>query len=339
MVSPRSGGLQRWLEARWYQGAPVPFWLTGLSRLYGALAARRAARAHRQRQRLPVPVLVVGNLSVGGTGKTPVVIALVEALRQRGFRPGVISRGYGGQERGPAQVGADGDPARYGDEPVLIAWRSEVPVVVGRDRPAAGRHLLAAHPEVDVVISDDGLQHHRLARDLEIVVIDGERRHGNGRLLPAGPLREPLVRLDEVDVVLINGRRGSDETGFDLRPGPAWPLAGGAPRTLADFASDGPVHAVAGIGEPRRFFATLRAAGVAIVEHAFADHHRYRAEELAFGDDRPVLMTEKDAIKCRNFARPNWYALPVEAELPEPALTAITRCLRASADAGTRACD
>lgn len=306
--------MQRWLEARWWQQAPVPAWLAGLSRLYGLLAARRARRHAARARPLPVPVLVVGNLTVGGSGKTPVVIALVEALRALGWRAGVVSRGYGGRGRGVREVPVDGDPALFGDEPVLIARRTGAPVVVGRDRVAAAHHLLAKHP-VDLVIADDGLQHHRLARDLEICVVDGRRRFGNGRLLPAGPLREPVERLAGVDLVLVNGPARPGETGFDLAPGDAWRLADGAVRPLAAFAGT-PVHAVAGIGDPQRFFATLAAAGLQVVPHPFPDHHRHRPGELAFGDGLPVLMTEKDAVKCLAFAEPGWHALPVTAHLP-----------------------
>lgn len=323
-----TAAFRHWLEARWYGGAPVPFWLAGLSRLYAALAVRRRQRQLRRAQRLPVPVIVVGNLSVGGTGKTPVVIALVQALQVAGMRPGVISRGYGGRETGPAELGADAEPGQYGDEPVLIALRTGVPVVIGRDRPAAGRHLLHRHPDVDVIVCDDGLQHYRLARNVEIAVVDGRRRHGNGRLLPAGPLREPLQRLAEVDLSLVNGPRSGDEPGFDLRAGALEPLLGGPCRPLSDFAGAGVVHAVAGIGDPERFFATLRAAGLDIVAHPYPDHHHYRAGDLDFEDRLPVLMTEKDAVKCRAFAQPHWYALPVAAELPAGLIEFILQRLR-----------
>lgn len=319
--------LQRWLEARWYGGAGVPLWLDWLSRLYGAVSERRHRRELRRRQPLPVPVIVVGNLTVGGAGKTPVVIALIEALREAGFRPGVISRGYGGRERGPVQVADDGDPARFGDEPVLIAARTGVALAIGRDRVAAARLLLEAHPGTDVIVSDDGLQHYRLARDIEIVVVDGRRRFGNRRLLPAGPLREPLERLAEADWVLVNGPRRDDEAGFDLTPTVAWPMAGGVPRPLSGFAG-GAVHAVAGIGEPQRFFLALRLAGLDVVEHAFDDHHPFTPDDLAFGDGHPVLMTEKDAVKCRSFARPNWFAVPVSARLPQPFVAALLSRLR-----------
>lgn len=321
-----TAALQRWLEARWWRQAPVPAWLAALSRLYAWQAARRARRAAARATALPVPVLVVGNLTVGGSGKTPVVIALAEALRARGWRPGVVSRGYGGAARGCRVVPADGDPALFGDEPVLIARRTGVPVVVGRDRVAAARRLLDGGG-VDLVLADDGLQHHRLARDVEVCVVDGRRRFGNGRLLPAGPLREPLARLAGVDLVLANGPAQEGEEAFTLAPADPWRLADGQRRPLAGFAGR-PVHAVAGIGDPARFFDTLRGQGLTVIEHPFPDHHRYRRGELAFDDGLPVLMTEKDAVKCLAFAAPDWYALPVAACLPDGVVDALHARLR-----------
>jgi tetraacyldisaccharide 4'-kinase len=324
--------LRRWLEQRWYEGAPVPWWLRSLSAIFGGVSGFRRFLYRRgllRTHRLAVPVIVVGNLTVGGSGKTPMVIALVEALRAEGFRPGVISRGYGrtaADPRAPMIVTADTDPAHGGDEPVLIAWRTRAPVAVSRDRVAAGELLLSQH-DVDVIVADDGLQHYRLGRDVEIVVVDGRRRFGNSRLLPAGPLREPVSRLRGVDAVVVNGPRGPDEPGFDLQPSNVVPLRGGAPRPLSDLAGTR-VHAVAGIGDPERFFATLRTAGVDVVPHPFPDHHAFVAADLDFGDDAPVLMTEKDAMKCRAFAQPHWYALPVTATLPAHVLQRVLARVR-----------
>jgi tetraacyldisaccharide 4'-kinase len=257
---------------------------------------------------------VVGNLTAGGTGKTPLTLALVEALRARGRRPGVVSRGYGGDQRAPILLGDTPDPAQVGDEPCLIR-AGGVPVAVGRDRPAAARLLLDAG--CDVLIADDGLQHYRLARDVEICVIDGVRRFGNGHLLPAGPLREPLARLAAVDFRVCNG--GAAATGeipMQLAGGWARALADGHEQDLRAFA-DHRVHAVAGIGHPQRFFDSLRAQGIAVIEHAFSDHHAFVPVDLRFGDDLPVLMTEKDAIKCHGFAQPHWWSVPVRAVLPD----------------------
>lgn len=317
----RTGRLQRWLEARWYGGAPVPFVLQLLSRVYGYVASRRRTRQQSRAERLPVPVIVVGNIVAGGSGKTPVVVALVDALRGAGYSPGVVSRGYGGRTHGPHAVAIDDDPAVCGDEPLLIRRRTGAPVTVGRDRVEAGRYLIERHP-VDVVVSDDGLQHYRLHRDIEIAIVDGRRRLGNGRLLPAGPLREPASRLSQVDQVLVNGPRDADEPGFDLALADACALVDGRCHVLGDFAG-APVHAVAGIGDPSRFFAALRAAGIDVIEHPFPDHHAYVPDDLDFAGAMPVLMTEKDAVKCMRFARASWFAVPASAELPPGTVAAV----------------
>jgi len=311
------------LAAAWYGQGRAPWWCWPLALLYGAVARlRRSGYRHGwlRSGKLPVPVIVVGNLTAGGTGKTPLTIALVDALRARGRRPGVVSRGYGGDQREPLLRGDAPDPARVGDEPCLI-HASGVPVAVGRDRPAAARLLLDAG--CDVIVADDGLQHYRLARDVEICVIDGVRRFGNGRLLPLGPLREPMARLRAVDFRICNGGTAA--------PGevPMW-LEGGTVRALSD-AREQPlanlagqrVHAVAGIGNPRRFFDSLAAQGLDIIEHPFADHHAFTSADLDFGDGRPVLMTAKDAVKCRSFAREGWWSVPVRAVLPEAFFDAV----------------
>lgn len=297
---------------------------------YGAIVRlrRRLYRSGVLRaQRLPIPVIVVGNITVGGAGKTPLVIALVTALRERGWKPGVVSRGYGGNARDPRLLGADPDPAAVGDEPALIRARTGAPVAVGADRPAAARLLL--DKGVDVIVADDGLQHYALARDAEICVVDGARRLGNGRLLPAGPLREPESRLRQVDFVVCNGGEPrAGETAMHLAADTAVSLVDVSRRQpLADLLQTR-VHAVAGIGHPQRFFDTLRGYGIDVVEHPFPDHHRYTPNELAFGDGLPVLMTEKDAVKCRAFAKRNWWSIPVTAVLPESFIDAVARRLR-----------
>jgi tetraacyldisaccharide 4'-kinase len=305
------------LQAIWYGERRPGLVLRLLSGVFGVLGAvRRGLYASGLRPRicLPVPVLVVGNLTVGGTGKTPLVIALVEALAARGWRPGVVARGYAGRARGVERVTAASDPLVVGDEPVLIHEVTGAPVAVGRDRVAAARLLLG---EIDLLIADDGLQHLRLGRDAAIVVIDGVRRFGNGRLLPAGPLREPPNRSARADWQVVNGgvpRVG--ETAMTLRGDEAWALAEQrARRALAEFAG-ARVHAVAGIGHPQRFFAQLRAAGIEPIEHSFPDHYVYTPRDLEFGDSLPVLMTHKDAVKCRAFAAARWWYVPVRAELP-----------------------
>jgi tetraacyldisaccharide 4'-kinase len=282
-------------------------------------------------QRLPVPVIVVGNLNVGGSGKTPLSIALVEWLRQAGFTPGIISRGYGGSAREPMPVLPHSDPVLVGDEPVLLARRTGIPLWIGRARVEAGRRLLAAHPQVDLLIADDGLQHLALARDVELVVVDATRGFGNGRMLPAGPLREPLSRLARVDAVVINGGDGVKGVTlpcahFGMRivatrlvnlADPTLQLD--VPQFLTEFAatlSAQPPHAVAGIGNPERFFRQLEALGIAAIPHAFADHHAYQSADLPPG---LVLMTEKDAVKCvalgERMGRDDLWFLAVDAEV------------------------
>lgn len=331
--------MKHWLERRWY-AAPgsAPVWLRPLAALYGAISLARRRRLQAAAIRLPVPVIVVGNISVGGTGKTPLVIALVELLRSWGWSPGVVSRGYGGHApRYPWRVdAADGDPAQCGDEPLLIAQRTGCPVVVAPDRVAAARQLLPLG--VDIIVSDDGLQHYRLARDVEICVVDGGRGLGNQALLPAGPLRETPARLAEVDLVVVNG--GGWRTApcapiidMALQLDEAWALAGGARRALDSFVGV-PVHAVAGIGNPERFFAALEAHGLRIERHVFADHHRYRASELRFADGAPVLMTEKDAIKCRAFADLRYWAVPVQARIGGLDQLRMRECIAASCRSG-----
>jgi tetraacyldisaccharide 4'-kinase len=313
------------LEARWYGNRRPLWWSWPLAWLYGALMRLRA-RLYRMRwlrsERLPVPVVVVGNLTVGGTGKTPLTIALAEALRARGWRPGVVSRGYGGRQQAPLLLGAHPDPADVGDEPCLIR-ASGTPVAVGRDRPAAAALLVASG--CDLLIADDGLQHYRLQRDVEICVIDGVRRFGNGRLLPAGPLREPLARLDRVDFRVCNGNAPAGEYAMSLRGDVAVALDTDERKPLRDFGGQ-TVHAVAAIGHPARFFASLRAQGLTPIEHPFPDHHVFVPAELDFADGRPVLMTDKDAVKCRAFAKAGWWTVPVRAELPHELVDAL--CVR-----------
>lgn len=310
--------LRESLQQRWYQDLPPPWWTLPVAALYRAISGLRHAfykRGWKRSVRLPVPVVVVGNISVGGTGKTPLVIALVEALRQCGFKPGVVSRGYGGSAQGPMVLGGDPDPRVTGDEPALIKLRTRAPVAIGRDRAAAARLLV--EDDIDVVVADDGLQHYALARDVEICVVDGARRFGNGHLLPAGPLREPLSRLECVDFIICNGGEARPgEFAMHLKTEDAFALDDPSCRRALDSFAGERVHAVAGIGHPARFFATLREQGIEPVEHPFADHHAYAARDLQFGDGLPVLMTEKDAIKCRAFARGNWWAVPVRATLP-----------------------
>jgi len=312
--------LRAWLTRRWYGSAPAPWFLLPLALVFGLLARLRRARqqARARENRLPAPVVVVGNIAVGGTGKTPFVIWLVERLREWGWKPGVISRGYGGRATTwPQRVDSDSDPFQVGDEPALIARRARCPVVVGPDRLAAGRVLLQGG-DVDIVVSDDGLQHYRLWRDLEIAVVDATRGLGNGELLPAGPLREAPPRLAEVGLVVANGPGWVAPMGrqvtMRLHAIEARALDDGARQPIGAFAGQ-TVHAVAGIGNPARFFSMLSQQNINLVMHPFPDHHPYTRADLEFGDGLPVLMTEKDAVKCRAFAGAGYWVVPVEATL------------------------
>jgi tetraacyldisaccharide 4'-kinase len=304
-------------ERHWYRKSALSRALWPLSIVFGTIVALRRTlyRCGLFRvTRAPVPVVVVGNLVAGGTGKTPLVLWLVGQLAARGYRPGIVARGYGGRERGPAEVTPHADWRAYGDEPVLLAERSGCPVWIGHDRAVAVLALLGARPECDVIVCDDGLQHYALARDAEIAVQDA-RGSGNGYLLPAGPLREPITR--RVDATIVNGGRGVEAMSLE----PAGFRRVTAPQeeiSLTEIAAKR-LHAVAGIGDPQRFFATLAALGLDFTPHAFADHHPFVPADLEFADCEAVLMTEKDAVKCRSFGRDDLYALRVEAHV-DPAL-------------------
>jgi tetraacyldisaccharide 4'-kinase len=304
----------------WYRLSPLSVLLYPLSLVFRlAVAVRRLAfrLGALPSARAAVPVIVVGNLTVGGTGKTPLVLALVEALRARGLRPGILSRGYGGASASPRQVAAGDDPGLSGDEPVLLAERSGCPVWVGADRVAAARALVAAHPECSVILCDDGLQHYRLRRDFEIAVED-ERGAGNGLLLPAGPLREPESR--RVDATVVNcGEPGRGKFAMRLIASGLYRVGDAPARLLPSDLAGKRLHAVAGIGNPGRFFATLSRMGLAFSPHPFPDHHAFAAGDLQFPDCDLVLMTEKDAVKCRRFGRRDLVAVRVEAEV-DPAL-------------------
>jgi len=305
----------------WYRLSPLSVLLYPLSLVFRfAVAARRLLfrLGVLPSARLPIPVVVVGNLTVGGTGKTPLVIALAKVLRRGGLQPGILSRGYGGSSVSPRAVAAGDQAEHVGDEPLLLAEGSGCPVWIGADRVAAARALCSAHPACNVIICDDGLQHYRLQRDFEIAVED-ERGLGNGLLLPAGPLREPVDR--RVDATVVNGG-GPGPGKFVMRLVAAGLFRVGdtSARLTPSELMGKRLHAVAGIGNPGRFFATLSGMGLVFSAHAFPDHHAFRAEELRFADCDFVLMTEKDAVKCRRFGRRDLVAVRVEAEV-DPALT------------------
>ena len=305
-----------------------------LALLFGVLARRRRRRARVQT--LPVPVIVVGNIAVGGSGKTPVVQWLVAQLRAAGYCPGIVSRGHGARIKGVATVPGNGDAALYGDEPVLLAASCACPLVIGRDRPAAARELLRQHPECYVIVADDGMQHYRLGRELEIAVLD-PLTLGNGWLLPAGPLREPLARLREVDLVLAHGALDAGlQAAIGSVPVFSMRLRGEILRSLRDPQHSVTleswrgrrVHAVAGIGRPQRFFAQLEAAGLEVLRHPFPDHHDFKAQDLVFSEPAPILMTAKDAVKCRAFAPDDSWEFPVQAQIGSGAAERILEKLK-----------
>jgi tetraacyldisaccharide 4'-kinase len=307
------------LSNAWYSGHPALAILRPLEWLYRTVVQRKRARflaSPTESYRAPVPIVVVGNITVGGTGKTPMILWLVEHCRQRGLRVGVVSRGYGAKPpQFPWKVEADQAAGIAGDEPLLIVQRCGVPLVIDPDRSRAVQALLAEQP-LDLILSDDGLQHYRLARDLELVLIDAARGLGNRRCLPEGPLREPAERLQSVDALLYNGTHKAPDGGygFILQPQALINLKRGEKRPLDHFPAGQSVHAVAGIGNPQRFFNTLEGLHWCPVPHAFADHAPYSPEVLSFSPNLPVLMTEKDAVKCRAFAQDDWWYLAVDAE-------------------------
>ena len=322
----------------WYRQSWQSRLLAPLSWLFGYVARHRrraALTGKRPPWRAPVPVVVVGNLTVGGTGKTPFVIWLVGQLLERGFKPGVVSRGYGGRSgRRPVSVPAVGaNPERFGDEPPIIARRTGVPVVVCRNRVEAVRRLIDEH-RVNIVVSDDGLQHYRLARDIEIAVIDGTRGFGNGRLLPAGPLREPAERLADVDWIVANRQPSGlveSETVMRVRTLFFVNLQTGVKMAPARFAAlQANVNAVAGVGNPEGFAQTLRALGLSIALRPLDDHHRYSGEEIQFDNDWPVVCTEKDAVKLRKLDVPlgRCWCLEIEADIDPAGARRLDEVLR-----------
>lgn len=305
----------------WQQKTGLARFLRPLSWLYCSIVfiRRVAYRLHiKKTNKLAVPVIVVGNLTVGGTGKTPLVIWVAGFLKEQGYKPGIICRGYGGKARHwPQQVRPDSDPVATGDEAVLISRRTGCPMAAGPERISAGEELLHYHPECDVIISDDGLQHYAMARDIEIAVIDGSRRFGNEFCLPAGPLREPVKRIEKVDLVVTNGIAAKDEYAMQYKAGEVCNLLDESQCKPLDEFKGKPIYAMAGIGNPDRFFSQLDEQGMTVVPHAFSDHQAYQAEDLEFEENYPVIMTEKDAVKCRRYAGEQHWYIPITADLQE----------------------
>jgi len=319
------------LDYYWYNKSVVTLLLLPVSWLFCFVAITRRLfyrvglmKVHR----LSVPVIIVGNVSVGGTGKTPLVTWLVDVLRKNGYVPGIVSRGYGGQAtHWPQQVRVDSDPRMVGDEAVLLSRRCACPMAVGPDRAEAAEALLV-YTDCDIIVADDGLQHYALGRDMEIAVVDGVRRFGNQHCLPAGPLREPLSRLASVDAVVTNGVPGVREYRMDLIPGMLHNLKLSDRKMSLDGFAGQTVHAIAGIGNPDRFFHQLQTHGLTVMEHAFPDHHPFVREDILFDDDLPVLMTEKDAVKCQEFSDEQHWCVPVDAKLDERIIPLILRLIK-----------
>lgn len=310
--------LERWLQHEWQTNSAWQVILGPLSMVFGAVAAARRffyRNGLLRSYKLALPVVVVGNITVGGTGKTPLTLWIVRLLREQRLCPGIISRGYSGSQTAPQQVHAGSDPDEVGDESLLMAKASHCPVWIGRDRVAAAQALLKANPQCNVLVSDDGLQHYRLQRDMEIAVVDGERLFGNGKLFPAGPLREPISRLKNLDAVVVNGRtKAKDQYQMSLVGDIFYNLAVPDRCEKAAAFRGKKIHAIAGIGNPQRFFSHLQALGLDFIEHAYPDHYRFNTADLEL-DTEIILMTEKDAVKCFGFAMEKCWFLKVEARM------------------------
>lgn len=333
-------GLAHKLQQRWYQkNTPAPLLLRPLEYLFKRIVKNKFARYQQglmTSYRAPVPVVVVGNITVGGTGKTPMILWLIEHCRARGLKVGVVSRGYGAKPpRFPWWVNATDTSQVAGDEPLLLVQRTGVALVTSPKRNEAVQALLAQE-SFDIILSDDGMQHYALERDVEIVLVDAARGFGNEHCLPAGPLREPLERLATVDAVLFNGALEDSEQGFafQLQPSSWINLITNERCAVEAFKVQGKVHAVAGIGNPQRFFNTIKQLKISAETHAFADHVSFSQTDFSFAGKDTVLMTEKDAVKCRSFAQANWWYLAVDAK-PTPAFIAwwderLTQLIKAS---------
>lgn len=322
------------LNEIWYGDSPPPLWLRGLVPAYrfGNQVDRWWKSRHLPQDLASACIVVVGNITVGGSGKSPLVIRLCRILSEAGLGPGVISRGYGSHAKGLRLVSPASDPDVVGDEPLMIAQEAGVPVIVSPDRCAAARALVKKG--IRVIVSDDGLQHYRLPRSIEICVLDGSRGFGNGRLLPAGPLREPPERLASFDHIVVNGEaedlpEGLETIPMTLAAGLLRPLEGGQSWRLSQFAGCR-VSAVAGIAHPQRFFDLLRHARINVIEHPFPDHHAYTARDFErMSGDLPILMTEKDAVKCRKLGLSNAWFLTVDAVLPSGWEAALVKQIQA----------
>lgn len=318
-MTDKTSWLQQWLENIWYKNAKGRFLLLPLSALYCSINRYQRNKYSQNQPKIPCPIIVVGNISVGGTGKTPLTLFLTKLLQKEGFKPAIITRGYGGKAtQWPQSVSPDTDPELVGDEAVLMATRSGVPVFAGANRLQSIKLLMETH-DCDVIVSDDGLQHYKMPRDIQIAVVDATRLFGNGYCLPAGPLREKKERLDDCDFVIQNGGKEPVNKSWirmQLEGNTLINLKTGEKRSLDEFSGK-TVNAVTGIGNPQRFFKSLEQGGLSLQTHSFPDHHSFQELDLSFNDNFPILMTEKDAVKCKKFSTKNQWYLPITASLNE----------------------
>ena len=316
LMANKTSILQRILENIWYKKGSGKYLLLPLSALYCSINRLQRWLQTPKRNNLPCPVIVVGNITVGGTGKTPLTIYLVKLLQQQGYKPAIITRGYGGKaKKWPLQVTADSNIKMVGDEALLMAIRTGVPVYAGPKRLETIDKCLRSH-YCDVVISDDGMQHYKLPRDIQIAVIDGERKLGNELCLPAGPLREKKERLKKCDLIVVNGEKHEQTNWIEMKMSglKLINIKTGKTKQLKNFAKQN-INAVTGIGNPQRFYHTLEQAGIKLQQYSFPDHYSFKPNDLKFDNDFPILMTEKDAVKCKLFADDNCWYLPVDAQL------------------------
>jgi len=311
----------KYIQYSWYNKSKLTLFLKPFSWLFCSVVFIRKTLYRFKiikSYQLSVPVIIVGNITVGGNGKTPTVIWLAEKLKQSGYRPGIISRGYGGlAKKWPQQVRSDSDPLIVGDEAIVISSRTGCPMAVGPDRVEAGNALIK-HSNCDIIISDDGMQHYRLKRNIEIAVVSVNTRFGNELCLPAGPLREPIKRLDSVDFVIANGKLNSSdkaEYNMEYNGDELYSLSDNNHRIKLSDYENKEVHAIAAIADPERFFKSLTKLNINIVEHAFIDHYVFAQTDLIFNDDLPIIMTEKDAVKCRRLNLDNCWYLPITCEI------------------------
>lgn len=315
------GYIQQTVSEHWYKPQPWGWVLWPFSKIFAFIVKIRTYAYQKnwfKKYRAPAPVIIVGNITVGGTGKTPLVIYLAQLLREHGYNPGIVSRGYKGKIKSVVLVSPYSDPRIVSDEAVLLANRAQCPVIVAKKR-AVGVSQIVRHNKVNIVLSDDGLQHYGLERDIEIAVIDGDRRFGNGYSLPMGPLREPESRLNTVSLLVVNNGEPQSEREHQmvLNCKDVYALTNPTNRLDISTFAGKTVHAIAGIGYPERFFKQLRDLGLNVIPHAFPDHYAFSSADISFPDQHPILMTEKDAVKCKHFATHKHWVVALSVDLPQ----------------------